>query len=69
MYLYRPVDKSGNTVDFLLKRTRQRMSAQSFSNQSDSTKCTPIVIIIDKTGNNTGAVKIYNKHSFSKIKI
>jgi putative transposase len=26
-YLYRAVDKSGNTVDFLLTRRRQRMSA------------------------------------------
>jgi putative transposase len=29
-YLYRTVDKLGNTVDFLLTRRRQRMSAQSF---------------------------------------
>ncbi|MBF4486363.1 DDE-type integrase/transposase/recombinase [Flavobacterium sp. CSZ] len=29
-YLYRAVDKSGNTVDFLLTIKRHRMSAQSF---------------------------------------
>ncbi|MGO4770434.1 DDE-type integrase/transposase/recombinase [Flavobacterium sp. W22_SRS_FK3] len=29
-YLYRAVDKLGNTVDFLLTRKRQSMSAQSF---------------------------------------
>lgn len=29
-YLYRAVDKLGNTVDFLLTRRRERMSAQSF---------------------------------------
>lgn len=29
-YLYRAVDKSSNTVDFLLTKRRQRMSAQSF---------------------------------------
>jgi putative transposase len=29
-YLYRAVDKLGHTVDFLLTRKRQRMSAQSF---------------------------------------
>ena len=29
-YLYRAVDKVGNTVDFLLTKRRQRISAQSF---------------------------------------
>ena len=29
-YLYRAVDKQGNTVDFLLTKRRQRISAQSF---------------------------------------
>ncbi|MFT7157767.1 MAG: putative transposase, partial [Parvicella sp.] len=28
-YLYRAVDKKGNTVDFLLTKRRQIMSAQS----------------------------------------
>ena len=29
-YLYRAVRKQGNTVDFLLTKRRQRISAQSF---------------------------------------
>ena len=29
-YLYRAVDKEGNTVDFLLTKRRQRISAQRF---------------------------------------
>jgi len=29
-YLYRAVDKEGNTVDFLLTKKRQRISAQRF---------------------------------------
>jgi putative transposase len=29
-YLYRAIDKEGNTVDFLLTKRRQRMSAQKF---------------------------------------
>lgn len=32
-YLYRAFDKSGNKVDFLLTKRRQRMSAQSFLKQ------------------------------------
>jgi putative transposase len=68
-YLYKAVDKSGNTVDFLLTRKRQRMSAQSFLIKAITNNCKPIVITIDKSGSNTGAIKVFNKRSFSKIKI
>ena len=68
-YLYRAVDKSGNTVDFLLTRRRQRMSAQSFLIKAITNNCKPIVITIDKSGSNIGAIKVYNKHSYFKIKI
>ena len=68
-YLYRAVDKSGNTVDFLLTRRRQRMSAQSFLIKAITNNCKPKVITIDKSGSNTGAIKVYNKRSFSKIEI
>ena len=37
-YLYRAVDKLGNTVDFLLTRKRQRMSARSFLIKAISNK-------------------------------
>ncbi len=68
-YLYRAVDKLGNTVDFLLTRKRQRMSAQSFLIKAITNNCRPRVINIDKSGSNTAAIKVYNKRSFSKIKI
>lgn len=68
-YLYRAVDKSGNTVDFLLTRKRQRISAQSFLIKAISNNCRPRVINIDKSGSNTAAIKVYNRRSFSKIKI
>ncbi|QSB28809.1 IS6 family transposase [Flavobacterium sp. CLA17] len=68
-YLYMAVDKSGNTVDFLLTRKRQRMSAQSFLIKAISNNCRPRVINIDKSGSNTAAIKVYNRRSFSKIKI
>jgi putative transposase len=60
-YLYRPVDKLANTVDFLLTRKRQRMSVQSFLIKAISSKCQPRVINIDKSGSNTAAIKVYNK--------
>ncbi|XDZ56050.1 IS6 family transposase [Flavobacterium tructae] len=68
-YLYRAVDKSGNTADFLLTKRRQRLSAQSFLIMAINNNCNPAVINIDKSGSNTSAIKVYNKRSFSKIKI
>ncbi|PWJ95556.1 putative transposase [Flavobacterium araucananum] len=68
-YLYRAVDKLGHTVDFLLTRKRQRMSAQSFLIKAIGNNFRPRVINIDKSGSNTAAIKVYNKRSFSKIKI
>ena len=65
-YLYRAVDKLGNTVDFLLTRKRQRMSAQSFLIKAIANNCRPRVMNIDKSGSNTAAIKVYNKRSFSK---
>ena len=68
-YLYRAVDKLGNTVDFLLTRRRKRMSAQSFLIKAVNNNCRPTVINIDKSGSNTSAIRVYNKRSFSNIKI
>ncbi|MFB9076094.1 IS6 family transposase [Flavobacterium procerum] len=68
-YLYRAVDKWGSTVDFLLTRRRQRMSAQSFLIKAIKNNCRPTVINIDKSGSNTSAIRVYNKRSFSNIKI
>ena len=45
------------------------MSAQSFLIKAINSSCKPRVINIDKSGSNTGAIKVYNKRSFSKIKI
>lgn len=68
-YLYRAVDKSGNTVDFLLTKRRQRMSAQSFLITAIVNNGKPKIINIDKSGSNIGAIRVYNQRSFSKIVI
>lgn len=67
--MYRAVDKFGYTIDFLLTRHRQRMSAQSFLIKAINNNGRPKVINIDKSGSNIGAIKVYNKRSFSTIKI
>jgi putative transposase len=45
------------------------MRAQSFLIKAINNNCKPQVINIDKSGSNTGAIKIYNKRSFLNIKI
>ena len=68
-YLYRAVDKLGNTVDFLLTKRRQRMSAQSFLIKAINNNYRPTLINIDKCGSNISAIRVYNKRSFSNIQI
>jgi len=71
-YLYRAVDKQGNTVDFLLTKRRQRMSAQSFLIKAIEHNGKPRVINIDKSGSNSSAIRVYNKRALatkSRIRI
>ena len=70
-YLYRAVDKEGNTVDFLLTKRSQKMSAQKFFNKAIGNNGRPRVINIDKSGSNKMAIWVVNKRAASvkKIKI
>ena len=71
-YLYRAVDKEGYTVDFLLTKRRQRMSAQSFLIKTIEHNGKPRVINIDKSGSNSSAIRVYNKRTLatkSRIRI
>jgi putative transposase len=70
-YLYRAIDKEGNTVDFLLTKRRQRMSAQKFFNKAIGNNSKPRVINIDKSGSNYSAIRVVNRrnNSVNKIKI
>ena len=45
------------------------MSAQSFLIKAIGNNVRPRVINIDKSGSNTAAITVYNKRSFSKIRI
>jgi putative transposase len=64
-YLYRAIDKEGNTVDFLLNKRRQKISAQKFFNIVIKNNGKPRVINIDKSGSNYSAIRIVNKRSLS----
>ncbi len=68
-YLYRAVDKQGNTIDFLLTKRRQRISAHKFLIKAITNNGKPELINIDKSGANTSAIKLYNRRNYSTIKI
>lgn len=69
MYLYRAVDKQGNTVDFLLTKRRNKYAAHKFLLKAIGNNDCPKVINIDGSGANKEAIRIYNKRTFSKIRI
>jgi putative transposase len=69
MYLYRAVDKKGNTVDFLLTRRRSKLAAHKFLLKAISNNGCPKVINIDKSGANKEAIRTYNNRCLKKIRI
>ena len=69
MYLYRAVDKEGNTVDFLLTRRRNKIAAHKFLLKAIRNNSCPKVINIDKSGANKEAIRTYNKRCLKKIRI
>ena len=68
-YLYRAVDKFGNTVDFLLTKRRMKGSAQKFFNKAIGNNGKPRVINIDKSGSNFTAILAVNRNNFWKKNI
>ena len=59
-YLYRAVDKTGRTVDFLLTAKRNRKAALRFLRKAIDQGGTPQKINIDTSGANTAAIEQYN---------
>ncbi len=68
MYLYRAVDKAGDTIDFLLSPNRKRRSAHAFLIKAINQNGLPSLINIDKSGANKSGIKVYNKRNWTKIK-
>jgi transposase-like protein len=60
-YLYRAVDKDGQTVDFLLTPQRDRAAAEAFLRKAIRHQGLPEKITIDQNGSNTAAVKRHNR--------
>jgi putative transposase len=68
-YLYRAVDKSGATVDFLLTAKRDRKAALRFLRKAINGNGTPEKITIDKSGANTAAIESQNAETGAEIEI
>ena len=55
-YLYRAVDKSGDTIDFLLRARRDHAAARAFFERTIDLHGVLEKITIDKSGANTAAI-------------
>ena len=59
-YLYRAVDKEGNTVDFLLTATRDKTAAQRFFDKAMQAHDIPEKVTMDKSGANKATIDEIN---------
>lgn len=67
-YLYRAVDKYGNTIDFLLTKRRMKGSAQKFLNKATGNNGKPRIINIDKSGANKEGIRTFNKRNSKNVR-
>ena len=68
-YLYRAVDKDGQTIDFLLTPHRDKAAAAAFLHKAIRAHGLPEKITIDQSGSNTAAITHYNKSHQTAIVI
>ena len=59
-YLYRAVDKSGETIDFMLSEKRDEAAARAFFTKAINASGKPEKVTIDKSGANNAALKSLN---------
>lgn len=57
MYYYRAIDKTGQTLDFMLPDKRDGKSARKFFKKDIASNGTPEKVVIDKSGSNLAALK------------
>ncbi len=70
-YLYRAVDKFGNTIDFLLCKQRDKKAAKRFFKKAIGNSGHPEKVTIDKSGANKAALDAINNDiliAFSKTR-
>jgi putative transposase len=68
-YLYRAVDKQGQTIDFLLTKQRDQEAAQRFLKKAIRRHGVPAKITIDGSEANEAAINRYNEEHGTAIEI
>ena len=68
-YLYRAVDKAGQTIDFLLTVHRDKKAAKRFLRKAIGQHGLPGKITIDKSGANTAAIEALVEETDHEIEI
>ncbi|MFC3107322.1 IS6 family transposase [Undibacterium arcticum] len=68
-YLYRAVDKDGQTIDFLLTAQRDKKAASRFLTKAIRYQGVPEKITIDKSGANAAAIEGYNTAGNPEIEL
>ena len=68
-YLYRAVDRAGNTIDFLLRAHRDCAAARRFFERAIELHGVPEKITIDKSGANTAAIEGMRADSGADIEL
>ncbi|CAG9268217.1 transposase [Paraburkholderia unamae] len=68
-YLYRAVDKAGDTIDFLLRAHRDKAAAKRYFEKSIEQNGEPEVVTIDKSGANLTALESINAERETPIRI
>jgi len=68
-YLYRAVDKEGNTIDFLLTAGRDTRAARRFFKQLMKRQGSPSLVNIDKSGSNKATLEQLNFEEEMTIEI
>jgi putative transposase len=59
-YLYRAVDKQGDTIDFMLSRKRDESAAKAFFEKAIQSNGLPEKVTIDKSGSNQAGLNAMN---------
>src|SRR5512143_1104806 len=68
-YLYRAVDRDGQTIDFLLTAHRDKKAARRFFKKAVRQHGLPAKVTIDKSGANTAALEALIKETEATIEI